>query len=113
YLRHTLRHAGFGELFRMMKRTDGSLNDEFARETEEWLGLGTDFHNHAIFASYGDDLDRGFVAGAAGKFAHGVKVAGRATHAISGMAFIHSAAQRLAAKAIVQRITTEVLKGGA
>lgn len=113
YLRHTLQHAGFGELFRMMKRSDGSIVDDFARETEEWLGLATDFHNNAIFASYGDDLDRGFVAGAAGKFAHGVRVAGRVTQAVSGMAFINTFAQRLVAKAIVQRLTQEVLQGGA
>ena len=112
YLRYTLKHSGFGELIRMMRRTDGSIVDDLARETEEWLGLATDFHNNAIFASYGDDLDRGFVAGVAGKLAHGIRVAGRGTQVVSGMAFINAFSQRLVAKAIIQRLTKEALEGG-
>lgn len=113
YLRHTMRHSGLGDLVKMMKRgDDGVLADEFARETEEWLGLGTDYHNNAIFASYSDDIDRGFIRGAMGKLHHGIRVAGRGTQALSGMAFITSAAQRLAGKAIVQRLVKETLAGG-
>lgn len=113
YLRHTLKHSGLSDLIQMMKRgDDGLLADEFARETEEWLGLATDYHNNAIFASYSEDMEQGFVRGLAGKAHHAVRLAGRGTQVVSGMAFVNTVAQRLAAKAIIQRLVTESLKGG-
>lgn len=113
YLRHTLRHSGISDLVRMMKRgPDGRLDDALSREVEEWVGLGTDYHNNAVFASYSEDIEQGFVRGAAGKLNHAVRLAGRGTQVVSGMAFINSAAQRLAGKAIVQRLVKESLEGG-
>lgn len=112
YLRHTLTHSGFSDLFRTIRRgADGRLDDELAREVEETLGLGTDYHNNQVFASY-EDVETG-LAGAWNTAQHGIRVAGRVTQAISGMGFINSVAQRLAAKVIVQRLTAEALKGGA
>lgn len=103
YLRHTLTHLP--ELGRMMKRgTDGKVKDDFARELEEWLGVGTDYHNVAVFSMF--DVEAEGFAGALGKAEHGLRVMGRGTQAMSGMAFITAAAQRMSAKGIAQRFVS-------
>jgi hypothetical protein len=109
YLRYTLSNLSYA--VKAMRRKDGTLDDEFAREMEEWLGVGTDYHNNAVFASYDyaeTDFDKGV-----SKIGHTARVLGRGTQALSGMAFITSMTQRLAAKAIVMRLTKEVTEGGA
>ena len=108
YLRETMRQLP--SAFGLFKRTDGSLDDEFAREIEEWLGLGTDYHNNAMFSAY-DHTESRFER-ALGTVGHTARVMGRGTTAASGMAAITSFSQRLAAKAIVMRITKEVTQGG-
>lgn len=109
YLKYTLSNFFDGSLFR---RTDGSLDDVFARELEEWIGVGTDFHNNAVFSSF-DPGEEGGLSGLLGKAEHGIRVAGRGTQAISGMAWITSFAQRMMAKGITQRLMDDALKGGA
>lgn len=108
YLRYTLGNLGFA--IRAMKRSDGTLDDAFARELEEWTGVGTDYHNNAIFSAY--DADAGHFDSSVSSVAHTARVLGRGTQAASGMAFITAMTQRLAARVIVQRITDDVLKGG-
>jgi hypothetical protein len=103
YLRHTLKHLP--EFVSMMRRgADGKLRDSFARELEEILGVGTDYHNVAVFSMF--DLEADGFAGFLGKAEHAMRVMGRGTQAMSGMAAITASAQRLAAKAIVQRFVS-------
>lgn len=109
YLKYTLSNFFGAKLFR---RTDGSLDDVFSRELEEWIGVGTDFHNNAVFSSFDPGEEVG-LSGILGKFEHGVRVAGRGTQVISGMAWITSFAQRMAARGITQRLMDDALKGGA
>lgn len=109
YLRYTLSNFFGAKLFR---RTDGSLDDVFARELEEWIGVGTDFHNNAVFSSFDPGEEEG-LSGILGKFEHGVRVAGRGTQVISGMAWMTSFAQRMMARGITQRLMDDALKGGA
>ncbi|MDR7070607.1 hypothetical protein J2X02_003472 [Pseudoxanthomonas japonensis] len=109
YLRHTMENLPWA--FKAMRRKDGSLDDEFAREMEEWVGIGTDYHNNAVFSAYDHDATR-FQRGL-GAVGHTARVLGRGTQSLSGMAFITSFAQRLTAKAIVQRLVKETLEGGA
>lgn len=109
YLRHTMENLSWG--FKAMRRKDGSLDDEFAREMEEWIGVGTDYHNNAVFSAYDHDATR--FQRALGSVGHAARVAGRGTQAMSGMAFITAFAQRLTAKAVVQRLVKETLEGGA
>jgi hypothetical protein len=109
YLRHTMQNLPWA--FKAMRRKDGSLDDEFAREMEEWIGIGTDYHNNAVFSAYDHDATR-FQRGL-GAIGHTARVLGRGTQSLSGMAFITSFAQRLTAKAIVQRLVKETLEGGA
>lgn len=109
YLRYTLSNFFSGSLFR---RTDGSLDDVFARELEEWIGIGTDFHNNAVFSSFDPGEEEG-LTGLLGKFEHGIRVAGRGSQVASGMAWVTSFAQRMMAKGIAQRLMDDALKGGA
>ena len=109
YLKYTLSNFFGAKLFR---RTDGSLDDVFARELEEWIGVGTDFHNNAVFSSF-DPVEEEGLSGILGKFEHGVRVAGRGTQVISGMAWMTSFAQRMMARGITQRLMDDALKGGA
>lgn len=109
YLKYTLSNFFSAKLFR---RTDGSLDDVFARELEEWIGVGTDFHNNAVFSSF-DPGEEGGLMGTLGKLNHGIRVAGRGTQVISGMAWMTSFAQRMMARGITQRLMDDALKGGA
>lgn len=109
YIGYTIEH--FFDNFRMFQRADGSLIDDFARELEQAIGLGTDFHNNAIFSSFDPGEQPGF-RGVFGAVEHGLRVAGRGTQAVSGMALLTSGAQRLAGRIIVQRLVDDVLKGG-
>lgn len=109
YVGYTVRH--FFDGFRMMKRTDGTLDDAFAREMESVLGLGSDYYNNATFSSYDPGEQPGFM-GVLGAVEHGLRVAGRGTQAISGMAWITAMCQRMAGRVIVQRLVDDVLKGG-
>lgn len=109
YLRYTI--TNFFDGFRSMRRTDGVLDDAFAKEMEEWLGVGTDFYNNAVFSSY-DPGEEGGLIGALGKVEHGLRVAGRGTQAVSGMAWMTAFSQRLVARNIVQRLVKDVTEGG-
>lgn len=112
YIQFTFREFFGGSAFKLFRRTDGSLDDVFAREMEEWLGVGTDFHNNALFSSFDPGEELG-MKGMFGKAEHGFRVMGRGTQMISGMAWITSFSQRLAARVIVQRLVKEVSHGGA
>lgn len=103
YMRHTLTHLP--ELRKMMSRgADGKLKDEFAAELEALLGVGTDYHNVAVFSMF--DVEAEGFAGVLGSAEHALRVMGRGTQAMSGMAAITAGAQRLMAKAIVQRFVS-------
>lgn len=112
YIGYTFREFFGGDAWRLFRRTDGSLDDKFAREMEEWLGVGTDFHNNALFSSF-DPGEEGGLKGAFGSVEHGLRAMGRGTQMISGMAWITAFTQRLVARNIVQRLVKEVTKGGA
>jgi hypothetical protein len=122
YLGYTLKNF-FGAL-KTFRRVDGSIDDDFYREMEEMIGVGTDYHNNAVFSSYdpGEESLAGLPTSskigaladnALGRVEHGLRVSSRGVQAASGMAFMNSFAQRLAARAVVQRIVKDVLKGGA
>lgn len=121
YLRHTI--ANFFPTFKTFRRADGAIDDEFYREMEEVIGVGTDFHNNALFSSYdpGEESLAGLPTrsklgamadNALGRVEHGLRVAGRGTQVVSGLAFITSFTQRLAARVITQRLVKDVLEGG-
>lgn len=110
YLKYTF--SNFFDAGRTFRRVDGSIDDAFYREQEEVLGLGTDYYNNATFSSFDPGEEPGLV-GVFGAAEHGLRVAGRGTQAVSGMAFITSFAQRLAGRVIVQRLVKDVMDGGA
>ena len=110
YLRYTL--SNFFDGARTFRRVDGSIDDAFYREQEEVLGLGTDWFNNATFSSF-DPGEEGGLKGVFGSVEHGLRVAGRGTQAVSGMAWITAFSQRLAGRVIVQRLVKDVLEGGA
>lgn len=110
-LRHTLKMSGLGRVMRSLKRDEhGRLTDPLARELEGMVGIGTDFHNNAVFASY-ENVEGDF-GGKLGKFEHGVRLGGRVTSVISGMSFANTLAARMAAQSITSRIMREALEGG-
>lgn len=112
YLGYTFQEFFGGSAFKLFRRTDGSLDDAFARELEEWVGVGTDFHNNALFSSF-DPGEEGGLKGAFGNVEHGLRVMGRGTQMISGMATINAWSQRMVARNIVNRLVKEVSRGGA
>lgn len=110
YLSYTIKEFFGGDFMRYFKRTDGSLDLDALREAEEWLGTGTDFHNNALFSSYDPMEEVGF-EGLAGSAHHAVKVAGRGTQMVSGMAWMTSFAQRMSARVVSQRLVKVALSG--
>lgn len=108
YLRHTLKQLGTEDLFRAARGADGRYKSESLREIEEVLGLGTDFHNNAVFSSYAPP-ENTLLQKTAGAAEHAWRVLGRGTQLFSGLASITRFSQHLAARAIQQRIVNTVL----
>lgn len=123
--RYSARSFFNGDVFgAMWKRgTDGRMADELMQEIEETTGLGTDFLNNQVHASYdvADDyaeaitdghwLSRG-VSKVGSNAAHGARVVSRGVTAGSGLAAVTSLAQRMAARNMVYRLKDELFKGG-
>lgn len=111
YLGETLKHMP--ALRGMLRRAqNGDLEDELARELEEWVGFGTDFLNDRTFTAH-DEL--GYGAGADGFFnyiGHKARVWSRATSTLSGMAPINNITQRMAMRVVTERLAKEGRKPG-
>jgi len=112
YIGYTLTHLPEVAATVRRARKGGVLKDPVAAMLEEWNGTGTDLYNNSVFNSFADRYEEGADA-AVGKIEHGLRVAGRVTTKISGLGFMNDVATRMAAKAVLWRLTKEAREGGA
>jgi hypothetical protein len=103
YLRYS-RHY-MPELFDFMRRAqDGTLDHKLAREAEEWLATGTDYHNNTLYSAFDDEPLSGL-----SRLEHGLRVAGRVTQSISGLRHTTEFNQRMAGMAVMNRLASNLL----